>query len=160
VDAQRQPQFGVMIETPAAVELADHLAREVEFLSIGTNDLIQYSIVVDREDSRMTSPNDYYHPAIVRMIRRTLLAAHAAGKSVTVCGEMTARKEAALLLIALGVDGLSVSPGEIPRLKQAIATSDVEPLRAAADHILSLPDLESVRRTVEACLAAGGYSAA
>jgi phosphotransferase system enzyme I (PtsP) len=159
VDAQRQPQFGVMIETPAAVELADHLAREVEFLSIGTNDLIQYSIVVDREDSRMTSPNDYYHPAIVRMIRRTVLAAHAAGKSVTVCGEMTARKEAALLLIALGVDGLSVSPGEIPRLKQAIATSAVEPLRAAADHILSLPDLESVRRTVEACLAAGDDSA-
>jgi phosphotransferase system, enzyme I, PtsP len=155
VAAQRQPQFGVMIETPAAVELADHLAREVEFLSIGTNDLIQYSIVVDREDSRMASPNDYYHPAIVRMIRRTLLAAHAAGKRVTVCGEMTARKEAALLLIALGVDGLSVSPGEIPRLKQAFATSTVGPLRAAIDRILSLSDLESVRRTVEACLASG-----
>jgi phosphotransferase system enzyme I (PtsP) len=160
VVAQRQPQFGVMIETPAAVELTDHLAQEVEFLSIGTNDLIQYSIVVDREDSRMASPNDYYHPAIVRMIRRTLLAAHAAGKKVTVCGEMTARKEAALLLIALGVDGLSVSPGEIPRLKQALATSEVGPLRAAVDRILSLPDLESVRRTVEACLAPGGDSAA
>ncbi len=160
VTAQRQPQFGVMIETPAAVELTDHLAREVEFLSIGTNDLIQYSIVVDREDSRMASPNDYYHPAIVRMIRRAVLAAHAAGKSVTVCGEMTARKEAALLLIALDVDGLSVSPGEIPRLKQAIATSEVGPLRAAVGRILSLPDLESVRRTVEACIASDGALAA
>jgi phosphotransferase system enzyme I (PtsP) len=158
VAAQRQPQFGVMIETPAAVELADHLAREVEFLCIGTNDLIQYSIVVDREDSRMASPSDHYHPAIVRMIRRTLLAAHAAGKRVTVCGEMTARKDAALLLIALGVDGLSVSPGEIPRIKQAIATSEVGSLRAAIDDILALSDLESVKRTVEACLAPAGAS--
>lgn len=158
VAAQRQPQFGVMIETPAAVELADHLAREVAFLSIGTNDLIQYSIVIDREDSRMASPSDYYHPAIVRMIRRTVLAAHAAGKKVSVCGEMTARKDAALLLIALGVDGLSVSPGEIPQIKRAIATSAVGPLRAAVDQILSLSDLESVRRTVESCLASGEIS--
>jgi phosphotransferase system enzyme I (PtsP) len=156
VAAQRQPQFGVMIETPAAVELADHLAREVEFLSLGTNDLIQYSIVVDREDSRMASPSDYYHPAIVRMIHRTLLAAHGAGKKVTVCGEMTARKEAALLLIALGVDGLSVSPDEIPSIKQVIATSEVGPLHAAIDRILSLSDLDSVRRTVESCLTSGG----
>lgn len=101
----------------------------------------------------MASPSDHYHPAIVRMIRRTLLAAHAAGKRVTVCGEMTARKEAALLLIALGVDGLSVSPGEIPAIKQAIATNEVGPLRDAIEHILSLSDLESVRQTVEAYLA-------
>lgn len=152
VTAQRQPQFGVMIETPAAVELADHLAREVDFLCIGTNDLIQYSIVADREDARMASASDYYHPAIVRMIRRTLMAAHAAGKKVTVCGEMTARKEAALLLVALGVDGLSISPGEIPTIKQAIMTSEIGPLHAAIDRILALSELESVRRTVEACL--------
>jgi phosphotransferase system enzyme I (PtsP) len=152
VTAQRQPQFGVMIETPAAVELTDHLAREADFLAIGTNDLIQYSIVADREDARMASPSDCYHPAIVRMIRRTLLAAHAAGKKVTVCGEMTGRKEAALLLVALGVDGLSISPGEIPDIKRAIVTSEVGPLHAAIDDILALSDLESVRRTVEACL--------
>jgi phosphotransferase system enzyme I (PtsP) len=154
--AQRQPRFGVMIETPAAVELADHLAREVEFLAIGTNDLIQYAIVADRDDPRMALPTDYYHPAIVRMIRRTLVAAHAAGKKVTVCGEMTARREAALLLVALGVDGLSIAPGEIPSIKRAIMTSEVGRLHAAIDGILALPDLESVRRAVEACLAPDG----
>src|SRR6185312_1393757 len=75
----RAPTVGVMIEAPGAVEIAADLAREADYFSIGTNDLVQYALVVDREDSRMSSPMDAYHPAILRMVRRTVLAAHAAG---------------------------------------------------------------------------------
>ena len=94
-EVQRRPHIGVMIEVPAAVELAAELAAEVDFLSIGTNDLIQYTLVVDREDSRMSSPRDAYHPAILRMLRRTVDQVHSAGKEVSVCGEMAARPDLA-----------------------------------------------------------------
>jgi phosphotransferase system, enzyme I, PtsP len=130
--------YGAMIETPAAVELVTDLAREVEFFSIGTNDLIQYTLVVDREDPRITSDRHPYHPAILRMIRRVVLEAHRAGKSVTVCGEMAARAELALALLAMDIDGLSVTPRVIPELKRALALMYVEPLRARIDEILAL----------------------
>ena len=78
--AQRAPEIGVMIEVPAAVELAADLSREADFLSIGTNDLMQYTLVVDREDSRMAPLADPYHPAILRMVARVAAAARAAGK--------------------------------------------------------------------------------
>lgn len=142
--AQRRPEIGAMIEVPAAVELAADIAKEVDFLSIGTNDLMQYTLVVDREDSRMAQLSDPYHPAILRMIARVVTAAHAAGKLVSVCGEIAVRSDIALALIALGVDSLSVVPTAIPELKQALAGVRLEPMRRAMDGILALSDTRSV----------------
>ena len=142
--AQRAPEIGVMIEVPAAVELAPDIANEADFLSIGTNDLMQYTLVADRENARMAAMSDPYHPAILRMVARVAAAAHAAGKPVGVCGEIAVRPDMALALTALGVDSLSVVPNAIPGLKQALAGARLEPMRLAMKGILALPDACSV----------------
>lgn len=152
--AQRVPTIGVMIEVPAAVELAADLAKEADFLSIGTNDLMQYTLVVDREDSRMASLSDPYHPAILRMISRVAAAARAAGKSVGVCGEIAARPDLALALMALGIDSLSVVPTAIPELKQALAGARLEPMRRAMGGVLALSDARSVAAALREALLA------
>jgi phosphotransferase system enzyme I (PtsP) len=148
--APRAPELGVMIEVPAAVELAADLAKESDFLSIGTNDLMQYTLVVDREDSRMAPLSDPYHPAILRMIARVAAAAGAAGKPVGVCGEIAMRPDVALALMALGVDSLSVVPTAIPELKQALAGARLEPMRRAMAGVLALPDAGSVAAALRA----------
>jgi phosphotransferase system, enzyme I, PtsP len=147
--AQRQPLVGGMIEVPAAVELALEIAREVDFLSIGTNDLMQYALVVDREDSRMARLSDPYHPAILRMIARVASAARVAGKPVGVCGEIAARPDLALAMLALGVDSLSVVPTALPELKQALAGARLEPMRQAIDSIIALPDAASLASALQ-----------
>lgn len=141
---QRRPQLGVMVEVPAAVEIAADLSREVDWLSIGTNDLTQYALAIDREDALMASTNDSLHPAILRMIRRTVWAAQAAGKSVSVCGEMAAQARLALLLVALGVDTLSVVPHALPELKQALCAAVVRPLQAEIDRVIACSDAASI----------------
>jgi phosphoenolpyruvate-protein kinase (PTS system EI component) len=153
---QRRPMWGAMIEVPAAVEMAAELAAEVDFFSIGTNDLMQYTLVIDREDSRMASLRNAYHPAILRMVRRTVRAAHAAGKAVGVCGEMAARPDLAVLLVALGVDSLSVAPRVIPELKQALAGARVKPLAAAADRLLACRDSTEIELMLKMNLGAVG----
>jgi phosphoenolpyruvate-protein phosphotransferase len=130
------PRLGAMIEVPAAVEIVRELAREVDYFSIGTNDLIQYTLVIDRQDSRLSSPRHAFHPAILRMIRRVVQAAHAAGKQVGVCGEAASQREMAIALLALGVDVLSVTPPAIPELKQQLARLPLRPLLAGIDALL------------------------
>jgi phosphotransferase system, enzyme I, PtsP len=142
--AQRSAEIGALIEVPAAVELAPEIAREVDFLSIGTNDLMQYTLVVDREDSRMAQTSDPYHPAILRMIARVLSAAHQAGKKVGVCGEIAVRPDLALAMVALGVDSLSVVPTAIPELKQALAGMCLAPMKHAMEGMLRLSDAASL----------------
>jgi phosphoenolpyruvate-protein phosphotransferase len=146
------PEIGVMIEVPAAVELASDLAAEADFLSIGTNDLMQYALVVDREDARMAPLSDPYHPAVLRMISRVAAAGRAAGKRVSVCGEIAVRPDVALALIALGVDSLSVVPTAIPELKQALAGARLEPMRRAMEEILALSDARSVAEALREIL--------
>jgi phosphotransferase system enzyme I (PtsP) len=137
---QRAPQFGAMIEVPAAVEITADLAEHVDFFSIGTNDLIQYTLINDREDPRMTFVTDAYHPAILRMIRRTISAAHHARKPVTVCGEMAARPDLAMALVALGTDALSVAAAAVPELKRALAMARIGPLSERIDDVLACRD--------------------
>lgn len=144
LDAPRSVTYGAMIETPAAVELAADLAREVDFFSIGTNDLVQYALVVDREDPRLSSARHAYHPAILRMIRRVARKALEGGIEVAVCGEMAARPELAILLLAMGIHTLSVTPRFIPELKQALARIPLEPLRASVDVVLAASRGDSV----------------
>jgi phosphotransferase system enzyme I (PtsP) len=133
----RPPSFGAMIEVPAAIEIMSDLATEVDFFSIGTNDLIQYALVTDREDARLSSPQQAFHPAILRMLRRIVTAAREDGKEVGVCGELAARPELAVALVALGVDTISVAPRLIPELKQKLAGIRLEPLVANLDRLLA-----------------------
>lgn len=150
--AQPPPRFGAMIEVPAAVEIATELAREADFFSIGTNDLIQYTLVVDRDDPRLSSPLDAFHPAILRMARRVVQAGHAAGKEVSVCGELAGRFEFAAAFLALGVDALSVTPRIIPELKQKLAQVAVRALAADMDRILELPTAAELQHAIRAHL--------
>ena len=142
--------WGAMIETPAGVEIVAELASEVDFFSIGTNDLIQYALVVDREDPRLSSPRHAYHPAILRMIRRVVTRAHAADKRATVCGEMASRPDLAAALLALGVDALSVTPRAIPELKRVLARVRIEALRTDIHELLSIRDTAGVEAALRA----------
>jgi phosphotransferase system enzyme I (PtsI) len=110
-------QLGVVVETPAAVSLVDLLAPEIDFFSIGTNDLIQYTIAVDRENEHVAYLYDPSHPAVLRAIRTVVQKAHAAGQPVAVCGEMAGDPLYSLVLIGLGVDELSMNAPSIPRVK-------------------------------------------
>jgi phosphotransferase system enzyme I (PtsI) len=112
--------LGIMIETPAAVITADALAREVAFFSIGTNDLVQYTLAVDRGNARLASRYTPLHPAVLRLIHRTLEVGHAHGLGVSVCGEMASEPLMAFALIGLGVRTLSVAPRSVPRVKQIV----------------------------------------
>jgi phosphoenolpyruvate-protein kinase (PTS system EI component) len=150
--AQRAPQIGAMIEVPAGVELARDIAEEVDFLSIGTNDLIQYTLVIDRDDSRIASPRDAYHPAILRIVQRVVAASHAAGKPVSVCGEIASRPDLAIALIALGVDALSVTPQVIPELKQALACVSLRSVADALPGVLAQSDARGVELSLRQAL--------
>ena len=144
------PRIGALIEVPAAVEIAADLARESDFVSIGTNDLIQYALVVDRNDPRLSTPLDAYHPAVLRMVRKVVADAHAVGKEVSVCGEIASRFELALALLALGVDALSVTPRAIPELKQQLAQVAVAPLRRDIERILNLSTAAELEKAIRA----------
>ncbi len=144
------PSIGAMIEIPAAVEIALQLARHVNFFSIGSNDLIQFTLAVDRENGRVASYSDPYHPAVLRMIRRTIASGRAGGIPVGMCGEMAADPTLAVLLVALGVDSLSVSPNAIPIVKEAIRRSQIAPLQGELDRILDLPDSGAIREALAA----------
>lgn len=146
--ARTTPSFGAMIEVPAALEIVSDLATEVDFFSIGTNDLIQYSLVVDREDSRLSSPHNAFHPAILRAIQRVVRRAHAAGKEVGVCGEMAARPEVAIALLALGVDALSVTPRAIPELKQKLSRVELAPVAANVEHLLAMRTTAEIEQSL------------
>jgi phosphotransferase system enzyme I (PtsI) len=121
----RIPQQGIMIETPAAAIMSDELARRVDYLSIGTNDLAQYTLAADRQSEDMRDYYDQKSPAVLRLIGMTIENAHKAGITVGVCGELASDEEGAALLAKLGADEISVAPGMIGRIRQAL--SGVQP---------------------------------
>jgi phosphotransferase system enzyme I (PtsI) len=131
-------EVGIMIEVPSAVLMADALAKEVDFFSIGTNDLIQYTIAVDRINERIAHLYEPTHPAIVRLIEMTVTAAHANNIWVGVCGEMAGEISLTPLLLGLGVDELSTSAGLIPWVKKAVQTLDTKECMRLIEEIRTL----------------------
>lgn len=129
--------IGVMIETPAAALMADHLARHAAFFSVGTNDLVQYTLAVDRGNARLAERFTPFHPAVVRQLKLILDAGVAAGISVSVCGEMASDPQGVVLLLGLGYRTLSVAPPSLPLLKWVVRTIPVETAVKAATAALA-----------------------
>jgi phosphotransferase system enzyme I (PtsI) len=143
---------GVMIETPAAVLIADRLAEVSAFFSIGTNDLTQYTMAVDRGNARLADRFTPHHPSIVRQLRRVAEVGREAGLPVSVCGEMASEPLSAVLLIGLGIDRLSVSPPALPLVKWVVRTVPEEAAHRAAEEALGAASAdevsEALRRSV------------
>ncbi len=116
----KRPEQGIMIETPAAVMLSDELAEMVDFFSIGTNDLTQYTLAIDRQNEDLDSFYDPHHKAVLRMIKMVVDNAHRCGKRVGICGELGADPKLTEKFVRMGVDGLSVAPAMILRLRESI----------------------------------------
>ena len=114
-----------MIETPAAVAMADELAQEVEFFSLGTNDLTQYTLAIDRQNPRLDAFYDPHHPAVLRMIRHTIEAGHRHNCWVGICGELGADPKLTETFLRMGVDELSVSPSSILPLRKIVRSLDL-----------------------------------
>ncbi len=142
-------QLGVMVEVPSAALVADALAKEVDFFSIGTNDLIQYAMAVDRNNEHVSYLYRPLHPAILRLIRQTTASAARAGIDVSICGEMAAEPRYAPLLIGLGLRSLSASPRAIPELKKRIRELAVEEWRQLAYRCLDLSTADEVEDLLE-----------
>jgi phosphocarrier protein FPr/phosphocarrier protein len=140
-----KPVLGAMIETPAAAVLADSIAREVDFLSIGTNDLAQYTLAMDRGHADLAARIDGVHPAVLRMIDISCRGAAVHGKPVAVCGGLAADPVAVPVLLGLGVSELSVVPTLIPQLKAQVRSLTLESCRKIAARALTLESAEQVR---------------
>ena len=137
--------FGIMVELPAAVQTAHILVNEVDYFSIGTNDLIQYTMAADRNNPKVRRYYDSCQPAVLHSIKRVVDVALAAGKPVSVCGEMAADPVMAILLVGMGVRELSLSAPSIPVVKQAIRSVDARTAQEMADRALSLVSAGAVR---------------
>jgi phosphotransferase system enzyme I (PtsI) len=140
-----EAQVGIMVETPSAVWEADLLANVAHFLSIGTNDLTQYTLAMDRDNERLAHLYEPLSPAVLRSIRHTVLAGHAAKRWVGVCGEMAGDPRVAVLLAGLEVDELSVSCFDLPRVKAAIRSVTLAQAKELAAQALTLPSAAVVR---------------
>ena len=143
-------EVGAMIEIPSAAVIADLLAREVDFFSIGTNDLIQYSIAVDRINERIAHLYEPTHPAIIRLIKNVVDAGHAQDLWVGICGEMAGEIALTPLLIGLGVDELSTGAAMVPRVKRAVQSLDVGDCLKLVERIAHMDNAPQILESCEA----------
>jgi phosphotransferase system enzyme I (PtsI) len=144
VPFRRDFKLGAMIEVPSAALIADLLAREVDFFALGTNDLIQYSLAVDRNNEHVADLYQPFHPAILRMVRFVVESAEAAGIPVSVCGEMASDPRAAALLVGLGIRSLSMSPRMVPAIKTTLRDIVADDWGRAARRCGDFPTAEEV----------------
>lgn len=142
-------EVGIMIEIPSAALIADQLAKEVHFFSIGTNDLIQYTMAADRMNEKVSYLYDPYHPAILRLINQVIQAAHQEGKWVGMCGEMAGEEAAIPVLLGLGLDEFSMSATSILRARSLLKKLEHQKLQEIAQHVLSLESGEEIRAYVQ-----------
>ena len=144
---------GLMIEVPSAVVLADLLAKEADFFSIGTNDLIQYALAIDRGNKHVASMYQPLHPAVLRMIKQVVAAGHAGGISVAVCGEMAGDPLYTPILLGLGVDELSMNALAVPVIKRIVRHASMEEAQEFARHALQYGTVEEVNAYVTSIMA-------
>jgi phosphoenolpyruvate-protein phosphotransferase len=143
-------ETGIMVETAAAALIADRFAETADFFSVGTNDLTQYTLAMDRTNPRMAAQIDALHPAVLRLIERTVVAAQKHKRWVGVCGALASDPAATPVLIGLGVDELSVSVPAVPAVKARVRALSYETCRTTAQSALDAPDAETVRALVAA----------
>jgi phosphotransferase system enzyme I (PtsI) len=155
----RDLQVGIMVEIPSAAVTADLLAKEVDFFSIGTNDLIQYTLAVDRMNERISYLYEPLHPAVLRLIKQVIDASHRAGKWTGMCGEMAGDVVATPILLGLGLDEFSMSPGSIPRVKKVIRALGYQEAREIADRVLTMEDPAEIRSWLQARAPGSGQTA-
>ncbi|MBN2439611.1 MAG: phosphoenolpyruvate--protein phosphotransferase, partial [Deltaproteobacteria bacterium] len=142
-------EIGVMIEVPSAVIVAEELAKEVDFFSIGTNDLIQYVLAIDRINERVTYLYEPLHPAVLRLIRHVVDVGHKAGIRVAMCGEMAGEPAYTMILLGLGLDELSMNPLAIPRVKKIIRGATMKESKALLNKVMTLSSAAEIREFVE-----------
>lgn len=139
-------KVGIMIETPASALIAEQLAKEAAFFSIGTNDLTQYTLAVDRGNTKISELYDGLHPAVLRLMKMTCDAAHAAGIDVGICGEMGGQLEATPLLVGMGFNEISISGKMLPAVKHAISQLNYQDCKNLLEKAIASDDSDSVRR--------------
>jgi phosphotransferase system enzyme I (PtsI) len=142
-------ETGIMVEVPAAMMIADVLAKEVDFFSIGTNDLIQYLIAVDRSNGMISSMFQEFHPAVIRSLKMIIDTAHRNHIKVSICGEMASIPLAAVVLVGLGVDELSVVPSVYPKIKQIIRKMKYSDAKKLTENILKLSTEKEIKEETE-----------
>ncbi|MDU1142253.1 phosphoenolpyruvate-protein phosphotransferase PtsI [Aeromonas rivipollensis] len=141
-------EVGIMIETPAAAVMAHHLAKEVDFFSIGTNDLTQYTLAVDRGNEMISAMYNPLSPSVLTLIKMVIDASHDNGKWTGMCGELAGDERATLLLLGMGLDEFSMSAISVPRIKKLIRNTNFEDVKAMADQALSY----ATAAEIEACV--------
>lgn len=139
---------GMMVEVPSAAYLAEHLVQEVDFISIGTNDLIQYVLAVDRNNRKVAPLYEPLHPAVIQTVARAVRAAKAAGKPASICGEMAADPVCTLLLVGLGFNDLSMGPFFIPVIKRLIRAMTFDTARNLAEEVLAMSTVKAVKSRI------------
>ena len=157
IDVQ-MPQIGVMIEVPSAVYQARELARMADFLSVGSNDLTQYLLAVDRNNARVAALYDYLHPAVLMALQDVVNAAHAEDKPVSICGEMAGDPVAAVLLLAMGFDSLSMNSTHLPKVKWLLRKMTLKHAQALLREISSMDSPELIHSTLNLALGNLGLS--
>lgn len=153
--AQR-PRIGVMIEVPAALFQIDGLARRADFLSIGSNDLAQYLLAVDRNNPHVADLYDILHPAVLRALCQVINGAHARSRPVGICGEMAGQPAAAVLLVGMGIDNLSMNAANLPRIKWVIRSFSQAQAQALLEEALTFESPAEVRRFINGALEQSG----
>lgn len=143
-------QVGIMIEIPSAAMTADILAKKSDFFSIGTNDLIQYSVAADRGNEKVNYLTQPFHPAVLRFIKKTIDAAHSEGIKAAMCGELAGDTSATAILLGLGLDEFSMTPGAIPLVKQIVRGSSLKDCGNLAAKVMECASYHSVRVLVDA----------
>ncbi|MBR3746869.1 MAG: phosphoenolpyruvate--protein phosphotransferase, partial [Selenomonadaceae bacterium] len=139
-------QVGIMVETPAAAVMTPVLAKYVDFFSIGTNDLVQYTLAVDRGNAQISYLYNHFNPAVLRLIKRTIESANKEGKWAGMCGEMASDPNAAIILMAMGIKELSMSAPSIPRVKERIRNITFAKAKEILDKVMEMEDGDEVKR--------------
>lgn len=154
----KMPPIGVMIEVPAAVYQAREIAARSDFLSVGSNDLTQYLLAVDRNNSQVAGLFNSYHPAVLQALKIVVASAHSQDTPVGICGEMAGEPGSAILLMAMGFDVLSMNSTNLPKIKSVIRTITLEQAERLLDEVLLLPDAQSVSECVNNALTEFGFA--